>query len=75
MDIRQRPVSWALIGTSEEAIHVVACAFEYQEDDENVIFDSIKYIFRYFNIFNIRKYVQLIVIFSNMLVYSCGHGI
>ena len=29
---------------------------------ENMIFDSIKYIFRYFNIFNIRKYVQLVVI-------------
>ena len=40
-----------------------------------MIFDSIKYIFRYFKIFNIRKYVQLMVIFSNILVYSCGHGI
>lgn len=38
-------------------------------------FDSIKYIFRYFDVFDIRKYVQLIVIFSNILVYSCGHGI
>jgi len=40
-----------------------------------VIFDSIKYVFRYFNICDIRKYVQLVVIFSNILVYSCGHGI
>lgn len=24
-----------------------------------MIFDLIKYIFRYFNVFNIRKYVQL----------------
>lgn len=38
-------------------------------------FDLIKYIFRYFDVFDIRKYVQLIVIFSNILVYSCGHGI
>lgn len=40
-----------------------------------MIFDSIKYVFRYFNICDIRKYVQLVVIFSNILVYSCGHGI
>lgn len=40
-----------------------------------MIFDLIEYIFRYFNVFNIRKYVQLVVIFSNILVYSCGHGI
>ena len=40
-----------------------------------MIFDSIKYVFRYFNICDILKYVQLLVIFSNILVYSCGHGI
>lgn len=40
-----------------------------------MVFTSIKYIFRYFDVLNIRKYVQLIVIFSNILVYSCGHGI
>ena len=40
-----------------------------------MIFDSIKYVFRYFNICDIRKYVQLVVIFSNILVYRCGHGI
>lgn len=40
-----------------------------------MIFDLIKCIFRYFNICDIRKYVQLMVIFSNILVYSCGHGI
>lgn len=40
-----------------------------------MIFDSIKYIFIYFNVCDIRKYVQLVVIFSNILVYSCGHGI
>lgn len=40
-----------------------------------MVFASIKYIFRYFDVLNIRKYVQLIVIFSNILVYSCGHGI
>lgn len=40
-----------------------------------MVFASTKYIFRYFNVFNIRKYVQLMVIFSNILVYSCGHGI
>ena len=40
-----------------------------------MIFDSIKYIFRYFNVCDIRKYVQLLVIFSNILVYSGGHGI
>lgn len=40
-----------------------------------MVFTSIKYIFRYFDVLDIRKYVQLIVIFSNILVYSCGHGI
>lgn len=40
-----------------------------------MIFDSIKCISRYFNVCDIRKYVQLVVIFSNILVYSCGHGI
>ena len=40
-----------------------------------MVFASTKYIFRYFNMCDIRKYVQLVVIFSNILVYSCGHGI
>lgn len=40
-----------------------------------MVFDSIKYNFRCFNAFYIRKYVQLMVIFSNILVYSGGHGI
>ena len=34
-----------------------------------------RYIFKFFIIFYIRKYVQLMVMFSNILVYSCGHGI